>query len=126
MIILTVVTALFVQVPIAPVTVYVVVMVGVAVTVDKDVELKLPPGFQVYVLPPDTVNVLELPKQIADDGETVKFTALTTLTVTTALAVDVDEHDETPERTVYVVVTEGDAITLLPVAELKLPEGFHV
>lgn len=47
MIILTVVTALFVQVPIAPVTVYVVVMVGVAVTVDNDVELKLLPGFHV-------------------------------------------------------------------------------
>ena len=89
MIILTVVTALFEQEPIAPVTVYVVVMVGVAVTVDKDVELKLPPGFHVYVLPPDTVNVLEPPKHIADDGDTVNEGALTTLTVTTALVVQV-------------------------------------
>lgn len=79
------------------------------------------------MLPPETVNIAEPPKHIAEvEEEAVKVNADTTLTVITALAVEVDEHDETPERTVYVVVTEGEAITLLPVPELKLPEGFQV
>ena len=101
-------------------------MVGLAVTVDKEVELKLAPGLQVQVVPPLTVKLVELPEHMATDGDTVNVTALTTLTVTTALAVEVEEHVDTLDITVQVVVTEGDAVTILPVAELKLPAGFQV
>jgi hypothetical protein len=41
------------------------------------------------VVPPDTVNGFELPEHIAVDGETAKIGGFVTLTVTTALEVQV-------------------------------------
>jgi hypothetical protein len=79
-------TALLVQLPDAPTTVYVVVMVGVTVTFAPD---KLP-GFQVYVVAPDAVSVKEVPEQT----EVVELEALTvgigtTVTVVVAELVQV-------------------------------------
>ena len=62
-------TALLVQVPDEPTTVYVVVRVGETVTL---VPTRLP-GFQVYVEAPDPVRVNELPEHI----EVVELDALT-------------------------------------------------
>ena len=67
---LTVVTALVVQLPVPDVTVYVVVVPGVAVTMLPVELLNEPAGLQLYAAEPLTVNVLEAPIQIPDEGDT--------------------------------------------------------
>jgi hypothetical protein len=56
--------AVYKQPPALPLTVYVVVVGGVAVTTLAFAELKVAEGFQVYVLAPVTVKIAELPVQI--------------------------------------------------------------
>ena len=73
-----------------PVTVYVFVEVGFAVTVAPVVTLNPVEGAQVYVLAPLAVNDVELPVHIvADDGVTVKvgnaFVPIVTVAVITQL-----------------------------------------
>ena len=122
----TVISALVVQVPAPPITVYVVVMVGEATTLLPVDKLKLLLGLHVYELAPEAVNVADCPEQIVLEGDTTNVLGLVTFTVITALAVLVDEQEATLDNTVYVVVIVGDAITLLPVEELKDDEGLQV
>ena len=73
-----------------PVTVYVVVEVGPALTTEPDVDDNPVAGLQVYVDAPDAVKVILLPLQIvAEVGDTV--TLGSGFTVTT-VAADVVEH----------------------------------
>jgi hypothetical protein len=65
-----------------PVTVYVVVVVGLTVTEAPD---KLP-GFQVYVAAPDAVSVADPPTQ-TEEFEAVAVTVGNPLTVTKTVAV---------------------------------------
>ena len=66
--------ALPVQVPVAPITVYVVAVVGLAITLDPFAELKVAALAQVYEVAPLTVNVSEPPAQILELlGVTVKL-----------------------------------------------------
>ena len=106
-----------------PVTVYVVVDVGLAVTVDAVVLLKPEEGLQLYVFAPPAVNVVDCPKQIATGGETV--TTGNGLTVTVTCAVAVHPAADVPV-TVYVVVEEGLAVTDEPVVLLKPVEGLQL
>ena len=52
--------AVLVQLPFEAVTVYVVLAVGITITVAPD----CPPGFQAYVVPPLAVSVAAFPEQI--------------------------------------------------------------
>jgi hypothetical protein len=76
----TVITDKAEQVPLLPVIVYVVVTVGVAVTVLPDVELRPVPGLHVYVLAPLAVSTALLPRQMAG-GVAVTVGVTPTLTV---------------------------------------------
>ena len=74
-----------VHVPIVPVTVYVVVEPGLAVTTAPVVPLNPVPGLHVYVVAPDAVNVVEPPlHNVADAG--VTFTVGVGLTVISTLS----------------------------------------
>ena len=72
---------------VVPVTVYVVVVVGDAVTEDPVVELKPVDGLHEYVEAPDAVNVVELPAQIVA-LPTVNVTVGVVLNVITTSSVD--------------------------------------
>jgi len=70
-----------------PVTVYVVVEEGVAVTEEPVEELRDADGLQVYVLAPLAVSVADAPLQMAGGGVTVITGSGFTVTVTCAVAV---------------------------------------
>ena len=68
------------------ITVYVVLAVGVAVTVEPVVALNPVEGLQAYVVPPAAVSV-ELPPRQTDAGEAVAVAMGLELTVTVTVAV---------------------------------------
>ena len=74
------------QVPLVPITLYVVVVVGAAVTIAPVVPLNPVAGLQLYAVAPPAVNPTLLPSQTEGlAGETV--TVISASTVTTAVAV---------------------------------------
>ena len=97
-------------------------MVGVAVTLLPVDALKLPDGLQISEVAPLTVNVLEDPKQIVDDGIIDNVGVVVTLIVVMALLV----HVPIVPITVYVVVMVGVAVTVDNDVELKLLPGLQV
>src|SRR6185503_18247929 len=100
-----------------PVTVYVVVEVGLAVTVEPDVALSPVAGDQTYVVAPEAVSVAVCcPAQIAGGGGTEITGGGLTFTVTCVEAV----HPLlSVPVTVYVVVEVGLAVTVEPVVALS-------
>jgi hypothetical protein len=112
--------AVFVQpLELVPVTVYVVGTVGVAVTTGPVVGFNVEVGDQLYEVPPEAVNVVEVPKQI-DESAAVALIEGRPLTVTVAVAVLAQPFELDPV-TVYVVVEFGETGNVLPVAA----PGFH-
>jgi hypothetical protein len=103
------------QPAVAPVTVYVVVIVGLTTTVAPVNE----PGFQVYVVAPLPVKVAELPAHIAI-GLAIAVTVGIGLTVNVTVFVLVQLP--LAPVTVYVVVIVGLTTTAVPVKE----PGIHV
>src|SRR5947207_10400439 len=100
-----------------PVTVYVVVEVGLAVTGEPVVELSAVDGVHKYVVAPLAVSVAVCcPTQIAGGGATVTTGRGFTFTVT---CVDAVHPFTSVPVTVYVVVEVGLAVTGEPVEELK-------
>jgi len=83
----TVTCAVDVQPLMSPVTVYVVVDVGLAVTEEPVDELKDDEGVQLYVLAPPAVSVMFCPVQMAAFGVTVTTGNGFTVTVTCAVEV---------------------------------------
>jgi hypothetical protein len=103
----TVTTAVAVPVhplEVVPVTVYVVVEVGVATTVDPVVVFNPVLGAELYVFAPLAVSVAEFPEQTALALEEMVTTGLGT-TVTVEIAVPL--QPKLVPVTVYVVVTDG-------------------
>ena len=105
-----------------PVTIYVVVDDGAAVTDEPVVLLKPVAGDQLYVLAPLDVSIVDNPAQNATGGEI--FTTGIGLTVTVTCVVS--EHPSEFPITVYVVVELGLAETEEPVVLLKPIDGLHV
>jgi len=81
--------ALAEHVPVVPVTVYVVVAPGVAVTLLPVVALRPVPGDHVYVVAPPATNGVVLPEHIELDGVTVTVGVGLTVIVTVFVA----EHE---------------------------------
>ena len=106
-----------------PVTVYVVDTVGVAVTVAPVEAERAVDGAHVYVVAPLAVIVPELPVQIV--SPVAMFVVGIGLTVTVRVCVFTHELLLVPV-TVYVVVTVGEAVTVVPVVADSPVEGFHV
>lgn len=106
-----------------PVTTYVDVTVGFAVTVDPEVVFNPVDGDHVYVDAPLAVNVVLVPLHIAEGvgAETVGSGN----TVTTAVLVFVHPLAFVPVI-VYVDVAVGFAVTLAPVVALNPVAGDHV
>lgn len=106
-----------------PVTVYMVVTVGLAVTgvpVDAD---RLVAGAQLYVAAPDAVMVELVPLHIAaGDGVTVSTGIGFTVTVTVAVVT----HPGAVPVTVYVLVAVVVVVTVAPVVALILVLGAQV
>jgi hypothetical protein len=107
--------------PSVPVTVYVMVEVGLAVTEEPVVALSAVAGLHVYVLAPLAVSAVDCPLQIVA-GETAITGRGLTFTVTCVEAV---QPLLSVPVTVYVVVVAGLAVTGEPVDELKSVEGDH-
>jgi len=106
-----------------PVTVYVVVEPGLAVTVAPVVALRPVPGDHVYVVPPLAVNDTLPPGQIVGAaGATV--TVGVGLTVRTTVCVPL--QPVVVPVTVYVVVVVALLVTLAPVVALRPVAGLHV
>jgi hypothetical protein len=108
---------------VVPVTVYVVVETGLAVTVAPVVALRPVAGAHVYVVAPLAVKLVPTPEHTeADEGVTV-----TVGVVLTVMATDwVELHEPLVPVTVYVVVEPGVAVTVAPVVALKPVEGLQV
>jgi len=106
----------------SPVTVYVVVEEGFAVTLVPVVALNAVDGLHEYVLAPPAVNVVDCPAQRVTAGETVTTGTGLTITVTCAEPV----HPLMSPMTVYVVVLAGVDVTDEPVELLNEAEGLHV
>lgn len=120
----TVTVFVFVQ-PFAsvPVTVYVVVEVGFAVTMAPVVADKPVAGLHVYVEAPDAVRETLPPIQIAG-AEGVTVIVGFGFTVTVTVAVFTQPLALVPE-TVYVVVVVGPAVTVAPVVPDNPVDGLH-
>ena len=107
-----------------PVTVYVVVEVGLAVTVVPVVALSPVAGDQMYVTAPDAVSVAVCcPTHIAGGAGTEITGSGLTFTVT---CVDAVQPLASVPVTVYVVVEVGLAVTVVPVVALSPVAGDHV
>ena len=113
--------AVAVQPSASPVTVYVEVETGVAVTLAPFVALSPVAGDHEYVFAPLAVSTVFCPLQIVMSGETVTTGIGFTVTVTCAVAV----HPFASAVTVYVVVEVGVAVTLAPVVALNPVAGLH-
>ena len=107
-----------------PVTVYVVVPDGVAVTGVPVDELKPVAGLQVYELPPEAPMVVDAPAQIVAVPPLAVIVGMA-FTVKALVAVLLQPEALVPVM-VYVVVTVGVAVTVVPVDELRLAAGVHV
>jgi len=112
-----------VQLPVVPVTVYVVVIPGLAVTDAPTVPLNPAAGAHVYVEAPLAVRFVPLPPvhMLAAAGVTV--TVGVGFTVTTTVAAS--EQLPVVPVTVYDVVTVGLAVTLAPTVALNPVAGVH-
>jgi len=121
----TVITELAVpeHVFVVPVTVYVVVKVGLAVTVAAVVELSPAIGSQLYVVAPLAVIFVPVPPEHIVEAVLFTTTVGVGLTVTVTLA----EFPQSPvvPVTVYEVVTAGVAVTGVPVVALNPVAGLH-
>jgi hypothetical protein len=106
-----------------PVTVYVVVDAGVAVTVEPALTFKPAVGVHAYVEPPFAVKVTEFPAQIA---ELVGLTVTVGLLFTTTITIAVSIHPELVPVTVYVVVDAGVAVTEAVLVLFRPVDGFQV
>jgi len=122
---LTVTTTVLValHVPLVPVTVYVFVVAGLAVTAAPVVALNPVAGLHEYVVAPLAVRLTGLPPEhiVAEGGVTV--TVGVGLTVITTDCVSL-QPPLTPV-TVYVVVVAGVAVTPAPVVVLRPVAGLH-
>lgn len=105
----------FVQIPLVPLTVYVVVVVGVTIILFPVIEA----GNQVYVVAPLAVRVAEFPKQTAVG---VLMMLMVGLGLTIKFTVRVELHNPLNPVTVYVVVLVGLTVTVPPVND----PGIHV
>lgn len=106
-----------------PVTVYVVVEVGVAVTVGAVVELRPVAGSQLYVAPPLAISMLLPPVQMeAVEGDTATVGTGFTVIVTVAVLKQVPDVPVT----VYVVVVAGVAIGFAIVVLLRPVTGLQL
>jgi hypothetical protein len=88
-VVFTVTTIVFVALvhpPVVPVTLYVVVVVGLADTLEPVVALRFVFGDQAYVVAPLAVNVVELPEHIVGGAERVTVGVAFTVTTTVAVA----------------------------------------
>jgi hypothetical protein len=115
----TVTAAVFEHPRDVPVTVYVLVTVGVATGVALVVLLNPVEGDQTYVVAPLAVNVVEVPLQIVISGLTVTFGTGLTVMVT----VDVLLQGPVVPVTVYVVVADGEATGFATVELLNPAAG---
>jgi len=106
-----------------PVTVYVAVLGGKAVTTTPAVALRLAAGAQVYVVAPYARRVKLSPEQRLGAGGTTEITGIV-LTVTSTVVLE--EHMPLVPVTLYNVVTMGLAVTVAPVVALKPAAGAHV
>jgi hypothetical protein len=106
-----------------PVTVYKVVLAGVAITVLPDNMFKPVAGPHEYVLAPVAFSVVENPWQISLSP--LIEMAGNELTITVIVELAVHPFPSVPV-TVYVVVLEGDAVTLPPVVALKPVAGLQL
>ena len=104
----------------SPVTVYVTVEVGLAITVAPVVVFSEADGLHVYVFAPLAVSVVFCPKHKVMFGETV--TTGTGFTVTVVCA-DAEHPFASVPVIVYVVVDAGFAVTGEPVVLLKAVAG---
>jgi hypothetical protein len=113
-----------VHVPLLPVTVYVVVVAGLAVTVAPTVALKPVAGAQLYVAAPLAVKLVPPPPEhmFAEVGVTLTVGAVFTVIVTVCVPL----QGPFIPVTVYVVVTVGVAVTDDPLVALKPAAGAHV
>ena len=114
--------AVSLQFPSIPITVYSVVDEGAAVTVDAVVELSPVEGDQVYVEAPFALKEVVFPLQI------LELVALTVTFVCETVMVtnDVSTHVPVDPDTVYVVVLDGDAVTVAVLVELNPVDGLQV
>lgn len=104
-----------------PVTVYVMVEVGLAVTEEPVVALNPVAGVHVYELAPLAVSVVDCPLQIvAEVTDTTGSGFIVTVTCADAV------HPFEVPVTVYVVVDAGFAVTDEPVVALNPVAGLHV
>jgi hypothetical protein len=120
----TVTVAVFLH-PLAsvPVTVYVVVAKGLAVTVAPEAGANPVTGLHVYVTAPAAVSVVLLPLHIVTLGETVTVGFGRTITST---VVELLHPVKLVPVTVYVVLTSGFAVTVAPVVADNPAAGLHV
>lgn len=105
-----------------PFKVYVMVTVGLAVTLAPVVALKAVLGVHVYVLAPLPVKVVEPPEHIVDGAaEAVNVGVAFTVNTTVPVAL----HPEVVPVTVYVWVVPGFAVTGVPIVALSPVDGLH-
>jgi hypothetical protein len=104
-----------------PVTVYVMLDVGFAVTDEPVVALSAVAGLHEYVFAPLAVSVADCPLQIVAEVTVTTGSGLT-FTVT---CVDAVQPFTSVPVTVYVVVEVGLAVTGEPVVELSAVDGVH-
>jgi hypothetical protein len=105
----------------SPVTVYVIVEDGLAITLAPVVEFRVVAGLHEYMFAPPAASTVDCPSQIVTDGETVTTGSGLTVTVTCAVAV----HPFRSPVMVYVVVEDGLAVTLAPIVALNAVDGLH-
>ena len=120
----TVTSDVLVHPPTVPVTVYVVVDAGNALTFDPVVALSPVAGAQVYVFAPLATRFAVSPGQIPG-LEGVIVTTGFVITVTVTVVVRVHPLDPVPVM-VYVVVDGGLDVTVAPVVALSPVAGLHV
>jgi hypothetical protein len=105
-----------------PLTLYIVVVFGLAFGFAIPVALKLGEGVQVYELAPLTLNPAELPEQMVGLDAGVIIGLVVGVTTTWAVFV----HVPVDPITVYVVLNAGVASTTAPVLLLNVKVGVQV
>ncbi len=108
-----------------PITVYVVVVLGFAITMAPMVSLKPDEGLHKNVLaPPPAFKITESPKHIdeADDEMLIPGNEFTATVITLVL----EQPSELVPVIVYVVVEDGFAVTVDPTESLNPVEGLHL